>query len=898
MNVDLAHTVPPGPDETRLRRLRRLHWAAVAVLSILIVLGSLLLARHISTSADDYQRADAVENRLVQLRTEMQDLLATYWRGRAISGGPSIPPELTVRYLTATVGLTAILNERRNEPREGPLTDRVQRSMSALTPFVTSNQRFTVGSADELEFRSLTEKQIEELDQAVGAWFTQIETSLAEQLERDRNILIRTMAVIGLLVAALVSVAFALWFAIDRARRAALARVAAERDATRVVMASVDDGLAVLDSTGTVTDANERLSELIGRDREEIVGHPPPWADHVAGFGETDLALDGLPDDRALSLAASPLAHGHGSLHVVRDITERRRRDAETRNAAAEQEALRRVATFVAADSPPARVFELVAREIAIMLGADVGVVTRFDPLAERIVNVGTWVQSGSVIAEAPTRVPLDGGSPVAVVFRTGAPVRVEDITTTDPTTADVFAGHGIHAGVAAPVQVGSVRWGAVAAFTSDGHSLAAGAEERLARFAELVELTVANADARARLANQAATDPLTGLANHRTFHERLEEEINKARRTNDELSLVILDLDRFKEVNDAFGHQVGDDVLAEAAQRLAGEARSGELVARIGGEEFAWIMPGTDGINAWRAAERARRSVAATPFPGGVGTVTASAGVSDLTQADGAIEMMRYADGALYWAKASGRNVTLRYSPHVVRELSESERAERLARSQAVTALRALARAVDAKDPSTARHAERVAAISLRIAAELGWTPERLEQLEEAALLHDVGKIGVPDALLFKADRLAPREMREVEAHAVLGAEIVSDVLSSEQVRWVRGHHERWDGNGYPDGLAGEDISDGATIIAVADSWDAMTSVRLYGTPKTFPEALAEARRCAEKQFSPAVVAVLEELGRVGRLTLTDIRYPGEPQPDSAEVGTSVSAPPVPPLA
>lgn len=677
--------------------------------------------------------------------------------------------------------------------------------------------------------------------------------------------------VAGLLVTAIA------WVAAERRRaRRALAEVAAERNATAAVMDSVRDGIAFADTSGRLTAVNTRVCEMTGRSRDQLLGAPPPWADQVpvGQVGDVPLQLT-TADDHVRSVIVTVSARfadaRGGWIHVLHDVTDRVRDEAALRERAEEQGVLRRVATVVARGAEPAEVFDLVAREVALMLGAETGLVTRFDPAAERGVDVGSWVAPEALTDGPPARVPLDGGSPTALVFRTGQAARVDDFSGIDRKTAEILTGHGYRGGVAAPVAVGAHRWGAVAALTVREGGLPAGAEDRIGRFAELVGLTVANADARAQLASQAATDPLTGLANHRNFHERLEDEIARAKAEDGELALVVMDLDRFKDVNDAFGHQVGDDVLAEAARRLAGEARFGELVARVGGEEFAWILPGSDGTNAWRAAERARRAIAEKQFPGGVGFVTASAGVADLTQARDGGDLLRLADGALYWAKAHGRNVTLRYSPEVVQELSVVERAERLARSQGVTALRALARAVDAKDPSTARHAERVAAVAVRLGSQLGWGQDRLILLEEAALLHDVGKIGVPDALLFKPVRLTGDERHEVELHARLGAEIVSDVLRADQVSWVRGHHERWDGYGYPDKLAGSQIADGARILAVADAWDAMTSVRVYGAPRSMREALDEIAACSGNQFDPVVANALRDLHADGRLTITE---------------------------
>lgn len=178
-----------------------------------------------------------------------------------------------------------------------------------------------------------------------------------------------------------------------------------------------------------------------------------------------------------------------------------------------------------------------------------------------------------------------------------------------------------------------------------------------------------------------------------------------------------------------------------------------------------------------------------------------------------------------------------------------------RLRRERALQGIRTLARAVDAKDSFTRLHSERVADLAARIAAGLGWSGDRIERLHEAGLVHDVGKLAIPDAILLKAGPLTDEEYGAVKAHAAAGSEIVSEAFDAEQVAWVRGHHERWDGRGYPDGLAGARISDGAAILALADAWDAMTSARPYRTAGTAGDALAECLRERGTQFSPWAV-------------------------------------------
>jgi diguanylate cyclase (GGDEF)-like protein/PAS domain S-box-containing protein len=367
----------------------------------------------------------------------------------------------------------------------------------------------------------------------------------------------------------------------------------------------------------------------------------------------------------------------------------------------------------------------------------------------------------------------------------------------------------------------------------------------------------------------RSSEDPLTGLANHRGFQERLAQEVTRARRHRRALSLALVDIDRFRQVNEQHGHEVGDRVLVAIARQLQGAARETDLVARVGGEEIAWLMPETEAMEAWQAVDRAREALARSTLDG-VGRVTVSAGVCDLTQSGSAGELLRLAEGALYWAKQHGRDVAFLYSPEVVEELSAEERAERLQRLQALQSIRVLARAVDAKDTSTREHSERVADLAVAIGTALGWDSERLVRLREAGLVHDVGKIGVPDRILFKPGRLTPPEYEEIMRHAEIGAEMVADVLTAEQVAWVRGHHERWDGRGYPDGLSGDRIPDGARILALADAWDVMRSPRPYHEPLSIEDAVAEVQRCAGAQFHRGVVQAL--LGVVADGTLPEV--------------------------
>ena len=259
-----------------------------------------------------------------------------------------------------------------------------------------------------------------------------------------------------------------------------------------------------------------------------------------------------------------------------------------------------------------------------------------------------------------------DGGPRIAGATGAGAE-RIDDIVA--PTGALAAAlRHGDPrevrssgaAEVAAPIDVEGRVWGAIVAAGAAGR-IPRHAHERLAPFADLVSLAAAAHEDRLRLASLAGTDPLTGLGNRRTFDALLVTEFDRAVRHDDPLSLVLLDIDHFKGVNDRFGHQHGDRVLVEAGRRLVAIARRGEAVTRIGGEEFAWILPRTSGDGAEAAASRALLAIAGAPFDG-VGTLTISAGVCELSAVGDADEMVRLADQMLYRAKADGRNAVRRH--------------------------------------------------------------------------------------------------------------------------------------------------------------------------------------------------------------------------------------------
>jgi diguanylate cyclase (GGDEF)-like protein len=525
---------------------------------------------------------------------------------------------------------------------------------------------------------------------------------------------------------------------------------------------------------------------------------------------------------------------------------------------AAEQAALRRLATAVAAEKTADEIYRVVSVEAAGLLGADAAGVLRFES-ADELVIVGAdpGPSTGPLLYEVGQRVPVVPDTGAARLAATG------EAELADHAPDSEFGQHGYRCSVIAPVYVGTRLWGLLAVAAIQPGRFGDETVSRLRDFASLLGTSIRNTEDRRLLTEMATSDPLTSLANHRTFHERLQSEVARALRHGRPLALVVVDLDQFKEINDTAGHGAGDKVLAAVAGELQNAARTEDVLARIGGDEFALLLPETSSMDALAFVERVRGTIAAEPVHGY--RVTVSAGISDISHATSAEQLFRFADGALYWSKAKGRDCAWIYDPQVVRELSVQERAEHLERSQAMSALRALARAIDAKDPMTRRHSQRVASLCHQLAEVRGWAPDRIQLLTEAALVHDVGKIGVRDAVLLKNGPLTTSEWEEVKQHAVLGAQIVQEVLSDEQVAWIRGHHERPDGGGYPDGLAMPDIPEGAALLALADAFDVMTLSRPYSAPRTVEDALRECRSLVGRQFSEEAVGALEELARSG---------------------------------
>jgi diguanylate cyclase (GGDEF)-like protein/PAS domain S-box-containing protein len=472
--------------------------------------------------------------------------------------------------------------------------------------------------------------------------------------------------------------------------RAALAagalhgRLDAERERFAALRSSLQDGLSVLGPDGRMLDANDRLAEITGVPRARLIGARPPfdfWPPRLRDAYGRRLrrALEGRatgeddrvyrrPDgeERHVIVSIAPLRTGSDDtaafVSTVKDVTARyaaeedlRRSEEAHRRLAGQQAALARVAGAVAAGEAPEAVYALVAREVASLLRVEAGGVARFEPDGLTATLLGAWTSVDALRLAPGTALPLTGESVTARVRRTGRPARIDDYGSLPPGV--VGGGHAPRrSSVAAPVRIGGRLWGTVGALSDRPAGLAPDAEDRLADFAALVALGIAGAEARTQLTTLAETDALTGLANRRAFDECLAAALSAARGAGRPLSLILVDIDHFKRVNDTFGHEAGDGVIRELALRLRGVSRSGDLVARIGGEEFAWVVEGAGRERARAVAARLRAAVACRVFPL-AGRVTISAGVAEAAEGDDDAALRRRADAALYDAKRRGRN-------------------------------------------------------------------------------------------------------------------------------------------------------------------------------------------------------------------------------------------------
>lgn len=359
-----------------------------------------------------------------------------------------------------------------------------------------------------------------------------------------------------------------------------------------------------------------------------------------------------------------------------------------------------------------------------------------------------------------------------------------------------------------------------------------------------------------------ATVDPLTNCLNRRSFFELFDNCWSKALETNTSLSAFMVDIDHFKLINDNHGHSTGDEVLVRVGKVLRDCAREEDIVCRYGGEEFSVLLPATDIETACQVAELIRKELEAQEFP--QLSITASLGVSSIEcGAPDPQHMLDQADKCLYVAKRNGRNQVVRIDQvpedlvvdesKISRE-KEADNHQSSATSIPFQAVTALISALSYRDQMTGAHSRRVADLAVACGEGLLSISE-CYTLEIAALLHDIGKVGVPDAILLKPGPLTVEEWGVMEKHDRIGIEIIRASFScSELTEIVENHHAFYglSRNGLP---SGEEIPVGARILAIADAYDAIVSDRVYRKGRSPKEAYEELRRCKGTQFDPELV-------------------------------------------
>lgn len=402
----------------------------------------------------------------------------------------------------------------------------------------------------------------------------------------------------------------------------------------------------------------------------------------------------------------------------------------------------------------------------------------------------------------------------------------------------------------------------------------------------------------------QAITDGLTGVKTHRYLMEALSSEWKRSTRSNRSFSLVLMDLDRFKFVNDFYGHLEGDVVLQRVGLILEQNCRRSDIVARYGGDEFVILMPETNVEQARQIAGKLRSWVAADPLLRDK-NITASFGIACFPiHGSTPQELIQVADASMYLSKHQGGNAVfvaesrepgdatnwkrdvleaylgvmlhrqfstgpaafdeicqkIKQFSQSLNDRGQSPSFERLP-AVVMDAMSSLAYAVDAKDQYTQGHSKKVSTYATIIAQAAGLKPIQVEEVKLGALLHDVGKVGIPEDILNKAGPLDAEEWDTMKSHTLLGWQLLEPLVSLRNVReMIKHHHEFFDGSGYPDQLERDRIPLGARIIAVADAYDTITSPRVYKKARTAEAALAEIERCAGAQFDPEIVSLFLE--------------------------------------
>ena len=659
----------------------------------------------------------------------------------------------------------------------------------------------------------------------------------------------------------------------------------------RLTFASMADGIVVTDTEGKIADINEaqlrmfgfkEKSEIIGkggfdflavRDRSRALADMFKVYEKGVNTGATYTVVDrnGREFECELSMAMLHDATGKpsGTVAVMRDVTERRKTQEDIKRRARSVEALYGVAQVISQSSTLDAMLKDALGQVCAAMDTESGCVFMLDLDKNALKLKAVRGVPESAVRQFSTIALTEEGIEKIIELR--EPVTeieidkayaVVDIEGVQRLTADM----GRKGIAATPFFRGEDMQGLLVVFTNKDRIFSGEDRDLLKAIANEMSIGINNMMLLENTKKFSVTDELTGLYNRRYFFEMLDVEMNRSGRTTRPFSLAMLDLDGFKEYNDKYGHSNGDAVLEAFSQMLKTYIRKSDLAFRYGGDEFVLILPSADAEKAKKIIQRARAKWQKEPLTQSKivrGNVGFSSGIAEYpSNAESPDGLIFLADAALYQAKKKG------YEDKLVSELSTlSTDIMDVATQDQVYALAAT---VDARDPYTYGHSQRVAGIAMRIGRQIGMSSEDLTKLQNAAMLHDIGKIGVPDSILIKAGKPSAEEWEVIRKHCAEGARILSYVKEfSILVPIVLHHHEWYDGSGYPGGLKGIDIPSGARITSVADAYDTMVTKRPYRDAISSREACEELRRNAGTQFDPVIVEVwcklVEKEGKKG---------------------------------
>ncbi|MDD4893707.1 MAG: diguanylate cyclase [Candidatus Omnitrophica bacterium] len=382
------------------------------------------------------------------------------------------------------------------------------------------------------------------------------------------------------------------------------------------------------------------------------------------------------------------------------------------------------------------------------------------------------------------------------------------------------------------------------------------------------------------RLSQLTLRDPHTGLYNHRFMQDIIEAEFYRAKRYGHPFSVMMIDVDYFKSINDVYGHSFGDLVLKQLARQLKMMVRQYDIVVRFGGEEFMIISPGIDRLQSLKLAQRLLDAINLYNFGDKNHTVKLKLSIAVVSYPEDKIikgmDLVETADQILNKVKEFGGNNV--YSSLDTKKKTSSrkpkiditvlkDRIEKLTKrthQSLVEAVFAFAKTIELKDQYTGEHVEKTVQYATEIARALKLPDEEIDRIKQAAILHDLGKIGIPERILVKKSKLTREEFEEIKKHPQIGVDILRPIkLLHNIIPIVLYHHERWDGRGYPNGLKGEEIPIGARVVAIADVYQALTSNRPYRKSYLEEKALKIIESGSGAQFDPAVVAKFVQIIR-----------------------------------